>query len=54
MIPNYKPLRTNFLNGGVSQGSLAGSSIYKFSPEMFVFWNVEINRSGLKYAQFLL
>ena len=33
---------------------LANSSISKFSPERFVFWNVEINQSGLKYAHFLL
>ena len=33
---------------------LDDSSISKFSPERFVFWNAEINRSGLKYAQFLL
>ena len=44
----------NFEMEESAKALLSDSSILKFSPERFVFWNVKINRSGLKYAQFLL
>ena len=54
MIPKYKPLKLIFEMEESAKVILADSHTSKFIPERFVFWNVEINQSGLKYAHFLL